>query len=313
MSEVSVTGLFTYPVKSCAGIELERAAVTPRGLELDRDYMLVDDDDDFVSQRKVPELALVVPTVERSAITLQAPGMTPIAIPRSLAHDDARLVAATVHDSSVAGQIVSEELNDWFTSFLPPYKHSKRYRLLAVRADRPRHIEELYRKSRASNTLGFADGAAILLASEASLTQLNGEMEQPVPMSRFRPNIVVGGPALAPYAEDTWTELRIGALTAFVVKGCTRCVIPDIDQRTAVTGVAVRRALTTRKGYNAYNHANTGVFFAQNVNHVYEPGVTIARGDPVQVISWRAQPNVVISPARKAPARAARPARAAGG
>ena len=109
-------------------------------------------------------------------------------------------------------------------------------------------------------------------------------MELAVPMNRFRPNVVIDGEGLAAYDEDFWTEITIGAMSAFVVKGCDRCVIPDVDQTTAVTGKAVRQALLTRRGVNAYDETNKGVFFAQNVNHVYSPGLTLRVGDTVSVV-----------------------------
>jgi uncharacterized protein len=136
----------------------------------------------------------------------------------------------------------------------------------------------------------------MLLASEPSLAQLNQELEEPVPMDRFRPNIVIDGPGLAPYAEDSWTRLQIGAMTDSVVKACDRCSIPDTDQRTGVVGKAVRRALRTRKGTNAHDDSNTGVFFAQNLNHVHTPGLTIRLGDEVDVLARSLRPNVVLDP-----------------
>jgi uncharacterized protein len=289
-----VTSLVTYPVKSCAGIALSEAAVTVRGLELDRDFMVIDDDDDFVSQRKVPELALVAPTLGERAITLAAPGMEPIELPPASEPDDRRIVEATVHGRPVVGQLVGEELDEWFTTFLPRYRDNRRFRLLRVREDAPRYIKERYHLAGASNQVGFADGNSMLLASEPSLAQLNRELAEPVPMNRFRPNIVIDGPGLAPYAEDSWTSLQIGAMTAFVVKACDRCAIPDTDQRTAVVGKAVRRALRTRKGANAHDESNTGVFFAQNLNHVHTPGLTIRLGDELRVLARSLRPNVVL-------------------
>jgi uncharacterized protein YcbX len=113
-------------------------------------------------------------------------------------------------------------------------------------------------------------------------------------LAMFRPNIVIDGPGLVPYAEDSWTHLQIGAMTAFVVKACDRCAIPDTDQRTAVVGKSVRRALRTRKGTNAHDDSNTGVFFAQNLNHVHTPGLTIRIGDEVHVLARSPRPNVVL-------------------
>ena len=303
-----VTSLFTYPVKSCAGIALSEAAVTVRGLELDRDFMVIDDTSDFVSQRKVPELALVVPAIGDRAITLAAPGMEPIELPLAGEADDSRTVEATVHGRTVAGQLVGEELDEWFTTFLPRYRDNARFRLVRVREDAPRYIKERYHLDGASNQVGFADGNSMLLASEPSLAQLNHELPAPVPMNRFRPNIVIDGPELAPYAEDSWTRLRIGAMAAFVVKACDRCSIPDTDQRTALVGKEVRRALRTRKGTNAHDDSNTGVFFAQNLNHIHAPGLTISVGDEVAVLERSLRPNVVLDADRgcAAPQKVAR-------
>jgi uncharacterized protein len=275
-------------------VRLTEARVTPRGLEHDRDFMIVDDEGSFVSQRRVPEMALIVPALGPTSIVLAAPGMPATEVPLAPEPDDDRLVNATVHGKPVVGQIVRDELNDWFTSFLPRHRDNRRYRLLRVREDAPRFISDRYRRLEASNQVGFADGHSMLLASERSLAALNAEMEKPVPMNRFRPNVVVDGPGLAPYDEDFWTHVRMGVLGAFVVKACDRCVIPDVDQDTAVTGKAVRRALTARRGVNAHDDSNKGVFFAQNLNHVYAPGVTIAVGDTVEVVQRSAEPNVVL-------------------
>src|ERR1700728_3242064 len=111
-----VTSLVTYPVKSCAGIELSEAAVTVRGLALDRDFMVIDDAADFVSQRKVPQLALVVPTISEHAITLAAPGMKPIELPLASEPDDRRIVDSTVHGRLVSGQLIGEEFDEWLTT-----------------------------------------------------------------------------------------------------------------------------------------------------------------------------------------------------
>jgi len=294
MGPVTVTDLFTYPIKSCAGVRLNEARIAATGLELDRYFMLVDEDGDFLSQRKVPELALVVPRIGEDALTLAAPGMEPIQIPTEAEPEDSRMVSATVHGNPVRGQLLPEEVNEWFTSFLPSYKGHRRYRVLRMRDDAPRFVGQRYRRPEASNRVGFADGSAMLLASVASLVELNTHLEQPVPMNRFRPNIVVDGPGLAPYEEDHWQELTVGGLHAFVTKPCDRCVTTDVDQATAVTGKAVRRALTTRRGFNAYDPSNTGVFFAQNLNHRPAPGVSVRVGDPVAILSRRVTPNVVL-------------------
>ena len=301
-SSILVSALHTYPVKSCAGLSLTQSRVTVRGLELDRIFMLIDDDDDFVSQRKVPELALIVPAIDADALTLAAPGMEAIRVPLDSTPGDDRSVVATVHARAVAGQLVGDELDEWFTTFLPPYRNHRRFRLLRVRDDIPGYINERYHRDGASNQVGFADGNSLLLATEPSLADLNELLDEPVPMNRFRPNIVVDGPFLAAYEEDHWLELRIGSLRAFVVKACDRCSIPDTNQETGAVGKAVRRALVTRKGVNTHDGSNGGVFFAQNLNHVHDPRAIVALGDAVEVLARSVAPNVKLE-ARRTPGR----------
>lgn len=309
---ITVTALNIYPFKSCAGLSLKEASITPTGLEHDRTFMVVDDDDDFVSQRKVPELAVVVPRMGERSITLSAPGMRDARVPLEPEPDDEKLVVATVHNKPVVGQVVGEHLDRWFTDFLPRYKKNHGFRLLRVREDVVRPIADRYRRPEASDRVGFADGHPISLATEPSLARLNAELDEPVPMNRFRPNIVLDGDGLAPYDEDFWTRVQIGELPAFVVKACDRCVTTDVEQDTGVTGTAVRRALArTRKGVNVYDESNTGVFFMQNLNHVYTPGVKLRVGDTVEVLERSARPNVLVGragrgkgPARSSPAAA---------
>jgi uncharacterized protein YcbX len=298
ISSILVSGLHTYPVKSCAGLSLTQSRVTVRGLELDRNFMLVDDDDDFVSQRKVPELALVVPSIDAGAMTLTAPGIESILVPLHFTPDDDRSVLATVHGRPVAGQLVGDDLDDWFTTFLPRYRNHRRFRLLRVRDDVPGYINKRYHRDGASNQVGFADGNSLLLATEPSLADLNASLDEPVPMNRFRPNIVVDGPFLAAYEEDHWLELRIGSLRAFVVKACDRCSIPDTNQATGAVGKAVRRALLTRRGVNAHDVSNTGVFFSQNLNHIHDPHAIVALGDAVEVLARSLAPNVKLAARR---------------
>lgn len=291
---VRVTELHTYPIKSCAGISLQESAVGSRGLLYDREFMLVDRDNRFLSQREIPAMALIGTSLREGALRVTAAGMPDLEIPLEPGPGAGERVQATVHGTPVTGELVGESYDDWFSSHLPPHKGTERYRLLRVVESSAPQVETLYRRAGAANELGFADAQPILLASQRSLAELNLHMESPVPMNRFRPNIVVDGPALEPYEEDHWRELRLGDMMAFVTKACDRCAIPDVDQATGETGKAVRRALVSRKGVNALDDSNTGVFFAQNLNHVCVPGISLRVGDPVDVLLRAEQPNVII-------------------
>lgn len=291
---IEVKSLHVYPIKSCAAINMQESAVALTGLEHDRTYMLVDDNGNYLSQRQIPEMALVTPTLGETALTLSAPGIEDIDVPLELDPDDEQLVLATVHGDPIYGQVVSEDVNAWFEEALPQYKQNKGYRLLKGRADLPRYIDGLYHKPGATNQVGFADGKSILVASMASLAALSNERGEPIPMDRFRPNIVVDGQDLEAYDEDFWRAIKIGDLSAYVVKACDRCQIPDTNQQTAEVGKDVRIALVSRRGINAYDAGNKGVFFAQNLNHVYVPGISIAIGQTLEVIERSAEPNLVL-------------------
>jgi MOSC domain-containing protein len=128
--------------------------------------------------------------------------------------------------------------------------------------------------ARRGETVSFADGFPLLLVSEASLAALNARLAQPVPMNRFRPNLVVAG--CEAFAEDRWRRIRIGALELDVVKPCSRCAIPAIDQATGQRDPEINRALA------AFRRFEGQILFGQNLLHA-GPGA-LRRGDPVEVL-----------------------------
>jgi uncharacterized protein YcbX len=297
MSDLRIKELYCYPVKSFAGVELHSGDITLRGISGDREFMVVDLDGTYLSQRQIPEMALVKPSLSDESLLLEAPGVEAIEIPLDKEPDDSKLVQASVHGNPVLGQEVGNEVNEWLDEALPEYKGHKGYRMLRIREDKPRFIKERYRDPSASNQVGFADGHSLLLTTDASLQALNNELETPVPMNRFRPNIVVSGDDLEPYDEDFWTKIKVSGVSAFVVKACDRCAIPDVDQSTAEVGKDVRKALVSRKGINAYDESNKGVFFGQNLNHVYPGADNVASlmvGEVVEVLERSSARNVVL-------------------
>lgn len=290
MSNIEVQEINIHPIKSCGAVSIDQTSFTERGLEYDRDRMLVDSGEKFLSQRRNPEMTQIQPSLVDGGVLLSAPAMEQILLPDNFEYDDDRLVDATLHGKQVVGQHEDDEASDWFSEFL-----KKDVRMLRFRPDKPRYIKEIYRKQGAANQVGFADGFPITLASEQSLEELNSDMESGgVPMNRFRPNFVVGSDKLDAYAEDNWRFIRIENLGAYVVKACDRCVITDTDQSTGERGSIVLRALfRTRRGENRYDPAGKKVFFAVNLNHIYLPGQQVRVGDEVDVIEQSSEPNVI--------------------
>ena len=266
MSTIHVSGLYVYPVKSCAGISLHGALVGRRGFENDRQYMLTGPSGLFLTQRELPRLALVSPSLAPAGLLLQAPGVAPLLI--TSADGGARRSVVVWRDQCEAVD-QGDHAAAWFSAFL-----SAPVRLVRMAEDFSRKVNRDYALSPSDET-GFGDGYPFLLLGESSLADLNSRLSTPVDMRRFRPNIVVSGSGA--YAEDSWRRLRIGPVEFGVVKPCARCVITTTDQDTAERG---REPLATLATYR--NVPGRGVMFGQNLIHTGRGSVRV--GDFAEVL-----------------------------
>ena len=271
-----VSELWIYPIKSCGGIAVEQLMLDDRGPENDRRWMLVDKAGRFISQREVPRLTLIDVALDNGTIRVGAPGMDSLSFAASSAHG---AQACTVWRDTVGLQHVSTEVDRWFSEFA-----RVECRLMHMPATTERVVNPDYAPARRLVTL--ADAFPMLLIGTGSLDLLNDKLEArgqpPVPMNRFRPNVVAAD--VPPHQEDEWRAIRIGALDCEVVKPCARCVIPNVDLATGRPGVEPLRTLAT------YRKQGSKVFFGQNVMHA-APGV-IRRGDDVVILGNSDAPNV---------------------
>ena len=246
-----VDGLYRYPVKSCGGTSLPSATVGPRGIVGDRQWMVVDDTGEFLTQREHHRMSLVRPHLtDDGLLELNAPGMPPLTVTPAIRHD--RVDVSIWNDRCVAideGPTVAE----WLSAFL-----DVRCRLVRFPDDATRRVDPEY--AGPNDQVGFADGFSFLLASCASLDDLNHRLASPLPMNRFRPNIVVSGGEA--FEEDRWKSIRIDGITFAVVKPCARCVTTTVDQQT---GEASREPLRTLATFR--NVPGRGVMFGQNLIH----------------------------------------------
>ena len=258
-----LSGLYVYPIKSCAGISLESAELSATGLRNDRYWMLVDETGEFMSQRAHPRMALISVHLSDELLTVTAPGMPALEIP--LQQMTGNLIDVRVFGDTNRGALVSGEADCWFGEFL-----EFPCRLVRRPDDDLRLVDSHYAES--GDQVGFADGFAFLLISEASLEDLNGRLEDPLPMNRFRPNFIIGG--CGPYAEDGWSRLRIGNVPFRVAEPCPRCAITTVDQRTGVRGKEPLRTLAT------YRKSDGEVFFGRNLIH--DALGTVRTGDPIE-------------------------------
>ena len=264
----SLSSLYVYPIKSAGGIALEASEVDGRGLRHDRRWMLVDEAGGFMSQRRYPRMALIGVRIEPDRLVVDAPEMPSLDVP--LRPPDRKLRLARVWGDLVEVSTVGDDANHWFGEFL-----GVGCKLVYLPDESIRPVDPAY--GRAADRVGLADGFPFLLASEASLADLNARLESPVPMNRFRPNLVVEG--CEPFAEDGWRLVRIGAITFRVVKPCARCAITTVDQSTASTAKEPLRTLA------GFRRAGNNVLFGQNLIHDHKG--TLRLGDPIEVLQPR--------------------------
>jgi uncharacterized protein YcbX len=262
-----VAALHYYPIKSCAGTRLEAGVVGRRGFEGDRALMLVDPEGRFLTQRELPRMALITPRLDGETLMIAAPGMPPLTV---VTTDDGPRARVVVWSARCTAIDQGDAAAEWFGAFL-----DAPCRLARMADDFVRRVDGRYAR-RPDDQTSFTDGYPFLLISEASLDDLNGRLASPLPMNRFRPNIVVGG--CPPYAEDRWKRIRIGPIVFDLVKPCARCVITTTDQATAERGKEPLRTLAT------YRRRRDGkALFGQNLVHA--GGGVIRAGDAVEILA----------------------------
>jgi hypothetical protein len=272
---VQVTALYTYPVKSCAGIAHEQISLTPTGPLYDRRWMLGYDEGgralSQITQRDLPRVALVHPVISGDSLILSAPGKRDLCVP--LQDRALKMSRIMVWSDTVRAHDEGDEAAEWFGDYL-----NVDVRLMRMPEDFVRRVDTRYSPEFAQ--VSFADAYPLLLISEASLEDLNEKLaargKSPLPMNRFRPTVVVAG--CEAFAEDTWQRITIGSVPCEGVKLCARCVTTTVDQSRGEV-VDKDEPLATLATYR--RAAGGKVMFGQNVVH---RGLgTLRVGDDVQV------------------------------
>lgn len=269
--QARIARLFVYPVKSCAGIEVAEALLTEAGLDLDRAWMVVDEQGEFVTQREEPRLALVQPQFKRGGteLALRAPGMLALHLRVDAVEAPTRV---RIWKDEVPAYDMGDIAAQWFTDFLAlnaqglPKAGAPKYRLVRFDPDY-RRLSDLKWTGGAEALNQFGDGFAVLVLGQASLDGLNARLQAtghaPVDMRRFRPNIVLEG--LEAHDEDRVGPLQIataeGAAVLTPVKPCPRCPIPNIDP---ATGLSSPEVSDTLQGYRQDARLNGALTFGMN-------------------------------------------------
>jgi uncharacterized protein YcbX len=264
-----VTGLYIYPIKSCAGVAVLDWPISRFGFLHDREFLVVDRNWSFLTQRTHPRLALIQPIPKPDLLRLRAPNLPEIGLPWFGSPADHPIRpgrSATIWRDQVEVDDFGEEIAEWFSAHLGCHarlvRMGNQYRRV-VQHDR---TPAIHQEALARQEVSFADAYPFLIISEASLADLNRRLPQPIPMNRFRPNIVVGGPADS-YAEDQWQNIEIGSLRFRHGAPCVRCVVTTTDQITLERGKEPLKTLATYRvgsdggvnfGMNFFCESSTG-------------------------------------------------------
>ena len=275
MSDFTCTlgALHLHPIKSCAGIALRESLLVETGLDLDRAWMVVDAQGHMVTQRQLPRMALIQPTLRLSDLVLRAPGMLALHLKLDTVETATR---ARVWNDEVAAYEMGALASQWFSDFLGMPG------LRLVRLDpEQRRLSSRQWTGDIEAENAFADGFPLLVASTASLDELNRRLvaagDAPVSLQRFRPNLVLDG--LQPYDEDHLDEIRFetgdGPVRIKLVKPCARCTIPGVDPETGEQG---HEPGDTLAGYRADARLDGAITFAMNAVVVEGFGRTLRVG-----------------------------------
>ncbi|MBS0367016.1 MAG: MOSC N-terminal beta barrel domain-containing protein [Proteobacteria bacterium] len=268
-ASVTLTGLFIYPVKSTRGIPLAQVHLSATGFAWDRQWMMVDDKGLFISQRTHPQLARIVPELTPQSLLLRAPDLDPLEVPLDTQGEER---AVRVFNDRCAGIDQGPQAAAWLGRAV-----GQLLRLVRVPPQSRRMANPEY-AGPVPTPVSFADGYPILVCNQASLDDLNARMPAPVPMERFRPNIVIDG--LVPWAEDHIDTLSLEhGVTLRLVKPCTRCTIPSIDQHTGLKSTDPAPVLRQFR----FDRKLRGVLFGENAVIEARGAGLIERGSRVGV------------------------------
>ena len=275
---LQVSALYSYPIKSLGGIALDSAQVTDRGLQYDRRWMLIDANNRFLSQRENNQMALLKTSLTNDGIAVTyTPDGSNITIP--FLPQSNVLLDVTIWDDTCMAQLVSPEADAWFTE-----KLGMPARLVYMPDSSLRQTDLRYTNEGVITS--FSDAYPMLIIGQASLDDLNTRMPEPIPMDRFRPNIVFTGAKA--YSEDTLKHITINGINMHGVKLCARCIMTTVDQQSAQKGKEPLKTLAT------YRLKNNKIYFGQNLAHHGEGILKV--GDELVVLGVHSEERFYIKP-----------------
>lgn len=276
LSEINI-----YPIKSLAGISLSEAKIERRGLQFDRRWLLVDENNKFLTQREFPKMAALKVEIKNGGLAVSENAKNKIEVDfNPQANVSARV---RIWQSNCSAKVYEDEINQWFSDAL-----DTNCKLVLMPEETKRKVNYFYAVHK-DDHVSFADGYPFLLIGENSLADLNSRLENDLPMNRFRPNLVVKDSEA--FAEDGWKQIKIGETVFHLVKPCARCVMTTINQMTGEK--EGKEPLKTLASYRTPKRSvKKKILFGQNLIAESEGGV-LRVGDRVEVLETKNRPLFV--------------------
>jgi uncharacterized protein YcbX len=249
MDSYTLTQINIYPVKSLGGILLQSSRVDERGLKYDRRWMIVDENNQFITQRKYPQMSLLQPEIKESLLIInhKQNKVTPLTI--SLSPYNEEEINVQIWKDNIPAIKYNSDVNEWFTKAI-----GLRCSLVHMPDTTKRKVNSKYIDNQ---IVSFADGYPFLIIGEESLVDLNNRLKDPLPVNRFRPNLVFSGGE--PFDEDGWMRFKIGGVEFRSIKPCSRCVVTTVDQNTS------NKSKEPLKTLSQYREVNGKVMFGMNL------------------------------------------------
>jgi len=270
-NNMEITEINIYPIKSLGGISLTNSFVENKGLRFDRRWLLIDENNEFLTQRNFAPMATLKTAIVENGLRVFN-GVNEINIASSPSVEQTETVK--IWSSKVAANVYEREVNEWFSDAL-----KANCRLVLMPEQSKRKVNYFY-KVHKNDVVSFADALPFLIIGENSLNDLNGKLDKQIPMNRFRPNFTVSGAAA--FAEDKWKKIKIGRTVFHVVKPCARCAVTTIDQKTGISDG--REPLKTLSTYRIPKRSvKKKIIFGQYLI-AENTGEQIKVGDAVEVL-----------------------------
>lgn len=270
MANYNLVEINIYPVKSLGGISLQNSEVTDRGLKHDRRWLIINEEEKFITQQTHPQLALIKTKIRGNKLILghKTKDISPLVIP--IHHESVEVVLVSIWQDLVEARIVGKYADEWLNDAL-----GIKCRLVYMHDETQRWVDRAYAAD--NEIVSFADAYPFMMIGQSSLDDLNNKLKEKLPMNRFRPNFVFKGGD--PFDEDKWKRIKIGNVVFNLVKPCSRCVATTVNQDTAEKNEEPLKTLST------YRNINNKIYFGQNLLH--EENGTVKVGDEIEILEFK--------------------------